>query len=115
MSKTFTFLGIWSAIIILITAIVIQCVQTGVNDEVGSVIFMKKLMENFTLAIILIMVSIPEGLPMTVAISLAYSTIRMFNKDHILVRDLSSPEKMGQITELLTGCTGTLTTCDMKV
>jgi len=56
---------------------------------------MKKLMENFTLAVVIIMVSIPEGLPMVVAISLAYSTIRMFEKDKILVRNLGSPEKMG--------------------
>ena len=32
LSKTFTFIGIWSAIVILITAVVIQCIETGVND-----------------------------------------------------------------------------------
>ena len=115
LSKTFTFIGIWAAIIILITAIVIQCIQTGVNEEIGGKIFVKKLMENLTLAIIIIMVAIPEGLPMTVAISLAYSTLRMYDRDHILVRDLGAPEKMGQITELCTGKTGTLTTEDMNV
>lgn len=52
-------------------------------------------MENLTLAIVIIMVSIPEGLPMTVSISLAYSTKRMFYNDKILVRNLDSPEKMG--------------------
>ncbi len=115
MSKTFTFIGLIAAIVILITAIVIQCVQTGVNEEIGGKIFMKKLTENIMIAIIIVMVAIPEGLPMTVAISLAYSTIRMFNRDNILVRDLACPERMGQVTELLTGLTGTLTTCDMKV
>lgn len=78
LSKTFTFIGIWAAIVILITAIVLLCLQTGISSEVGGKIFMKRLTENITLAIILIMVSIPEGLPMTVAISLAYSVIAMY-------------------------------------
>jgi magnesium-transporting ATPase (P-type) len=39
---------------------------------------MKKLMENLTLAVIVLVVSIPEGLTMTIDVSIGYSTIRMF-------------------------------------
>lgn len=56
---------------------------------------MKKLMENLTLAVIVLVVSIPEGLPMTIDVSLAYSTIRMFEQDKVLVRDVHSLEKSG--------------------
>ena len=46
----------------------------------------KSILENMTLALIVIIVAIPEGLPMTVTISLAGSVINMFKKDKILVR-----------------------------
>jgi len=62
-----------------------------------------------------VIVAIPEGLPMTVAISLAYSVILMFEKDEVLIRDLESPEKMGQVTEFCTGKTGTMTSEDMTM
>lgn len=61
------------------------------------------------------MVAIPEGLPMTVGVSLAYSVMKMFYKDKILVQDLEKPEVLGQISEIITGKTGTMTSEDMKV
>lgn len=115
MTKTFTFIGIIASFIILVTAIIIQSIQTGVNEEVGGKIFMQKLFQNITLFIVLIMVAIPEGLPMTVSISLAHSTTRLYTSEAILVRKLDAPERMGQITEICTGLTGTLTTGDMTV
>jgi len=115
LTKTFTFIGIIASFVILVTAIIIQCIQTGVNEEVGGKIFMQKLFQNITLFIVLIMVAIPEGLPMSVAISLAHSTTRMYKKEKILVRHLDAPERMGQITQLCTGLTGTLTTGEMSV
>lgn len=115
LSQTFTFIGLWAAIIILTTSIVILCLQTGLDSDVGGAIFTKKLVENIILAFIIVMVAIPEGLPMTVGISLAYSIISMYDKDRVLVRDLKSPEKMGEVTEFCLGKTGTLTTEDMSV
>jgi Ca2+-transporting ATPase len=47
-----------------------------------------------TLTITVVMVAVPEGLPLTVGISLAYSVMRMKN-DKILVKNLNSPEVMG--------------------
>lgn len=89
---------------------------TGFSDsDSKGAMFIKKLVESMTLALIIIIVAIPEGLPMTVAISLAYSVTDMYKKDNILVRDLTAPEKMGEVTEILTGKTGTMTTEDMSV
>lgn len=115
LTKTFTFIGLISASVILITAIIIQCIQTGVNDEVGGKIFMKKLFQNITLCMVILLVAIPEGLPMSVSISLAHSTTRMYKYENILVRKLDAPERMGQITEICCGLSGTLTSGDMKV
>jgi len=60
------------------------------------------------------MVSVPEGLSLTIGISLAFSVMKMFG-DKILVRNLDAPEKMGSIEEICCGKTGTITTGNMKV
>lgn len=89
--------------------------QTGIDNKITWQIFLKKFVENLILAFIIILVAIPEGLPMTVQISLAYSIINMYEKDKILIRDLESTEKMGEVTEFCIGKTGTLTTEEMSV
>lgn len=64
--------------------------------------------------ITVIIVAVPEGLPLTISLSLAYSVVRM-KKDGILIKDLNSPEVMGCVSEILIGKTGTLTYGDLKV
>jgi len=66
-------------------------------------------------ALILLIVAIPEGLPMTVTVSLAYSVLQMSEDDNLLVRDVDSVERVGQITDLVLGKTGTMTTEEMTV
>lgn len=92
LDKTFTLIGLLFAVSVLAIAISIQIIQMGVNEEIGGTIFLKNLIENLTLAGILLVVAIPEGLSTTVAVSLAYSTIEMFKRDRILVRDINSLE-----------------------
>lgn len=79
----------------------IQVIQTGLNTGIGLQIFLKKLLENLILALILLVVAIPQGLRMTVDVSLANSAAQMFNKSQILVKDLVSIEKTGQITKVI--------------
>jgi P-type Ca2+ transporter type 2C len=73
-----------------------------------------KLLEYFSIAVTVVIVAVPEGLPMAVSISLAYSVKRM-KLDNILVRNLDSPEIMAGVEEICTGKTSTLTAGDMKV
>jgi P-type E1-E2 ATPase len=75
---------------------------------------MKSVGEFFTVSIAVIVVAVPEGLPLTITLSLAYSVMRM-KKDGILVRNLDSPEVMGRVDEIVTGKTGTMTKAEMKV
>lgn len=65
--------------------------------------------------VVLFVVVVPEGLPLTIGVSLAFTTGRMYTEDKILVKRLDAPEKMGEVNEILVGKTSTLTTGKMKV
>lgn len=66
------------------------------------------------LSITVIVVAVPEGLPMAVTISLAYSVKKML-KEKNLVRRLDASETMGGANEICTDKTGTLTKNQMTV
>lgn len=76
--------------------------------------FIAYLLETFMLAVTLIVVSVPEGLPMAVTLSLAYSMRRML-KTNNLVRKMHACETMGATTVICTDKTGTLTQNRMTV
>jgi len=109
------FLALICSETILVFSLVILTIQTMANDQVDAKVFMKKLMDNITLALILLIVAIPEGLSMTVAISLAHSVNEMYDQDSLLVRDLTAPEELGLVNEVVLGKTGTMTTEEMSV
>lgn len=77
-------------------------------------IIFSRLPQHINLVVVLIVVAIPEGLPLTVGVSLAFSVMKMYH-DRILVRKLDAPEKMGGIEEIACGKTATITQNDMKV
>lgn len=66
------------------------------------------------IAVTLIVVAVPEGLPMAVTLSLAYSMRRML-KTNNLVRKMHACETMGATTVICTDKTGTLTQNQMQV
>ena len=66
------------------------------------------------IAVTLIVVAVPEGLPMAVTLSLAYSMRRMM-KTNNLVRKMHACETMGATTVICTDKTGTLTQNQMRV
>ena len=70
--------------------------------------------ETVMLAVTLIVVSVPEGLPMSVTLSLALSMRKML-KHNNLVRRMHACETMGAATVICTDKTGTLTQNQMKV
>ena len=73
-----------------------------------------ELLSNFMIAVTLIVVSVPEGLPMSVTLSLALSMNRML-KTNNLVRKMHACETMGAATVICTDKTGTLTQNRMQV
>ncbi|KAK7873387.1 hypothetical protein R5R35_000187 [Gryllus longicercus] len=66
------------------------------------------------IGITVLVVAVPEGLPLAVTLSLAYS-VRKMMKDNNLVRHLHACETMGNATAICSDKTGTLTTNRMTV
>lgn len=84
------------------------------NEPFEWISFITYLLQTVMLAVTLLVVSVPEGLPMAVTLSLAYSMRRML-KTNKLVRKLHACETMGATTVICTDKTGTLTQNRMRV
>ncbi|XP_030519911.2 putative calcium-transporting ATPase 13, plasma membrane-type [Rhodamnia argentea] len=82
--------------------------QTTGDDIMNSVVGI------IAAAVTIVVVAIPEGLPLAVTLTLAYSMKRMM-ADQAMVRKLSACETMGSATTICTDKTGTLTMNQMKV
>ncbi len=78
------------------------------------VAFLAFFLQTLMVAVTLIVVAVPEGLPMAVTLSLAYSMRRML-KTNNLVRKMHACETMGATTVICTDKTGTLTRNQMQV
>ena len=76
--------------------------------------FLAFFLQTLMVAVTLVVVAVPEGLPMAVTLSLAYSMRRML-KTNNLVRKLHACETMGATTVICTDKTGTLTQNQMQV
>ncbi|XP_071726693.1 calcium-transporting ATPase 4, plasma membrane-type-like [Rutidosis leptorrhynchoides] len=72
------------------------------------------MLDYFATAVTIIVVAVPEGLPLAVTLSLAFAMKKLMN-DKALVRHLSACETMGSATCICTDKTGTLTTNHMVV
>lgn len=76
--------------------------------------FLAHLLQTFMIAVTLIVVTVPEGLPMSVTLSLALSMRRMLQTNN-LVRKMHACETMGATTVICTDKTGTLTQNQMRI
>lgn len=82
--------------------------KTDIDDVLNAIIRI------VAAAVTIVVVAIPEGLPLAVTLTLAYSMKRMM-ADQAMVRKLSACETMGSATVICTDKTGTLTLNQMKV
>ncbi|XP_068654227.1 calcium-transporting ATPase 10, plasma membrane-type-like [Aristolochia californica] len=73
-----------------------------------------EMLEYFAVAVTIVVVAVPEGLPLAVTLSLAFAMKKMMN-DKALVRHLAACETMGSSTCICSDKTGTLTTNHMTV
>lgn len=84
------------------------------NPDFEWLSFIAYFLQSIMIAVTLVVVSVPEGLPMAVTLSLAYSMRRMLRTNN-LVRKMHACETMGATTVICTDKTGTLTQNQMRV
>lgn len=84
------------------------------EGEGGTGVLVGKIAGFLNIAVVLIVVSVPEGLPLTIGVSLAFSVMKMYS-EKILVRKLDAPERLGGVDEICCGKTATLTKNKMRV
>uniref|UniRef100_H3C883 Calcium-transporting ATPase n=1 Tax=Tetraodon nigroviridis TaxID=99883 RepID=H3C883_TETNG len=103
-------------VLILITRFLIDTfwVQGVVWTQECLPIYGQFLVKFFIIGVTVLVVAVPEGLPLAVTISLAYSVKKMM-KDNNLVRHLDACETMGNATAICSDKTGTLTMNRMTV
>lgn len=111
----FTKYGILAALAIFGASLINFVIRLIIDPEARNLdAILNDLCLYLTQFVTVIIVAVPEGLPLVITLSLAYSVMRM-KKDGILIKDLTSPEVMGRVDQILVGKTGTLTTGDFKV
>ncbi|XP_017962601.1 plasma membrane calcium-transporting ATPase 1 [Drosophila navojoa] len=103
------------AVLTVIILIIQFCVKTFVIDEKPwKNTYANNLVKHLIIGVTVLVVAVPEGLPLAVTLSLAYSVKKMM-KDNNLVRHLDACETMGNATAICSDKTGTLTTNRMTV
>ena len=105
----------WASYTIAALIVVVRMVMFFITyPDFDVVLLLAYLLQSLMVAVTLVVVAVPEGLPMAVTLSLAYSMRRML-KTNNLVRKLHACETMGAITVICTDKTGTLTQNQMQV
>ena len=107
--------GLWSAIAtvaVLYARFLLELVVGTIAWDTGT--HLRQLVGYFITGVTIVVVAIPEGLPLAVAISLAYSVKKM-QKENNLVRRMQACETMGGADSICTDKTGTLTQNKMTV
>ncbi|MDE7381121.1 MAG: calcium-translocating P-type ATPase, PMCA-type [Muribaculaceae bacterium] len=99
------------ALAIIIGRMIMYFIETPVFSWIP---FLAYFLQTLMVAVTLIVVAVPEGLPMAVTLSLAYSMRRML-KTNNLVRKMHACETMGATTVICTDKTGTLTQNQMQI
>lgn len=93
---------------IIAVLIVRFAIEKGISKKWDTGTDLIAILDIFIIGIIVVVVAIPEGLPLSVTISLAFSVKKMLN-DQNLVRRMEACETMGGANNICSDKTGTLT------
>ncbi|XP_049825476.1 plasma membrane calcium-transporting ATPase 2 isoform X3 [Aethina tumida] len=103
------------AVVTVVILIIHFCIKTFVvAGKPWKNSYANNLVRHLIIGVTVLVVAVPEGLPLAVTLSLAYSVKKMM-KDNNLVRHLDACETMGNATSICSDKTGTLTTNRMTV
>ena len=103
-----------SLAVLTFVALLVKGFLFGGLLEADWITIAERVLQYFMVAVTLIVVAVPEGLPMSVTLSLAVNMRRML-KTNNLVRKMHACETMGAVTVICTDKTGTLTQNRMRV
>lgn len=107
--------GCTVAVLTTLVLIIRFCIVAyGIKKEHWENSHLQEFVDFFIIGVTVLVVAVPEGLPLAVTISLAYSVKKMLH-DNNLVRHLDACETMGNATAICSDKTGTLTTNRMTV
>ena len=107
--------GTSMAVITVLILIIRFCVVKFIYEQrAWEVRYVQYIIQSIIIGITVVVVAVPEGLPLAVTIGLAYA-VRKMTRDNNLVRHLNACETMGNATTICSDKTGTLTTNRMTV
>lgn len=111
LASTISKLGIAAAVLVAASDLFLcLIVQGGMRQH--AVFILQHVLHAITLAVTVLVVAVPEGLPMMITVVLSSNMLRMMH-DHVLVRRLTGIETAGSMNILFTDKTGTLTSGQM--
>lgn len=105
-------LAVAFAAFLILTVKLLRHVNTYDSDY--WIVLLRGIIDNFMTCATLIVMVVPEGLPMAVAVALVLNSRRLVAAGAV-VRNISASETMGAVTVICTDKTGTLTQNDMRV
>lgn len=109
------YVGLTIAILTVAVLVIRFCIEEfAINKMKWSNTYFSRLIRYLITGITVLVVAVPEGLPLAVTLSLAYAVKKMMT-DNNLVRHLDACETMGNATAICSDKTGTLTTNRMTV
>lgn len=106
--------GLYSSIAIVVVMLIRFTIERIYEDEFKAKEHIGEMLNFFIIGITVVVVAIPEGLPLAVTLSLAYSVKKML-LDQNLVRKLGACETMGGANNICSDKTGTLTKNEMTL
>jgi magnesium-transporting ATPase (P-type) len=106
--------GIYASMLIFLASIVNFLIKCFADSGYKFDNMMNDLSMYVTQFVTIIIVAVPEGIPLTITLSLAYSVSRM-RDDGLLIKNLNTPEVNARIDQIIIGKTGTLTKGDNLV
>ncbi|RKP14304.1 hypothetical protein BJ684DRAFT_6008, partial [Piptocephalis cylindrospora] len=107
-------LGSAAALLMLIVLLIIYFASWGSRDHGDAATVVSRVVNIVISAVTIVVVAVPEGLPLAVTLALAFATSRMVRENN-LVRVLAACETMGNATTICSDKTGTLTQNRMTV